>query len=83
LVPNGDGTYMELDPDGTPRGVWHWDDENEEWVFDEDIPFGKPNPATQDGITAMAAALALAALALFGVVVVRGKVENGGLRMEN
>jgi hypothetical protein len=40
LVPTDDGTFIEMGPDGVPLGEWHWDPENEEWIFDEYPPLG-------------------------------------------
>jgi len=29
-----------FDDDGTPLGMWTWDEENEEWIFEEYVPLG-------------------------------------------
>ena len=54
LVPYEDG-FIELDENGTPIGVWKWDDDTEMWVFEEDVPtsgwtnpISKENPKTGD-----------------------------------
>ena len=39
LIPDGDG-WIELDEDGVPLGKWDWDDEEEIWIFDEEVPLG-------------------------------------------
>jgi hypothetical protein len=36
LIPNGSGSYIELDEDGTPQGEWQLDDD--EWIFDDTTP---------------------------------------------
>ena len=43
-----DGNYVEIGLDGTPLGEWHWDEENEEWVFDEYPPPLAALPNTGD-----------------------------------
>ena len=37
LEPEGD-TFVEYDEDGVPLGIWTYDEELEEWVFEEFIP---------------------------------------------
>ena len=39
LVQNGD-TWLELDDLGVPLGEWHWDDDEEMWIFDPFPPLG-------------------------------------------
>jgi LPXTG-motif cell wall-anchored protein len=39
-VWNDDGYWIELDEDGIPLGIWKWDPEEEEWIFDDEIPLG-------------------------------------------
>jgi hypothetical protein len=62
VAPNDDGTYLELDSDGTPLGKWDWDDDSGRWVY-EPIPQGgiKVNPKTGER-NALADVLMLAAL---------------------
>jgi hypothetical protein len=38
LVPNENGGYLEIGPDGTPLGEWRQDPETGEWIFDEFTP---------------------------------------------
>ena len=35
---DGNLIFIELGPDGVPLGVWHWDEDEELWVFDEEVP---------------------------------------------
>ena len=37
LIPDGEG-WIELDEDGVPLGRWEWDEDEEMWMFDEDVP---------------------------------------------
>ena len=39
LVPNGDGSYYEIDENGVALGIWH-QDEDGVWIFDEMVPLG-------------------------------------------
>jgi len=38
LIPNGLMSYMEVDDDGVPVGVWTWDEEAQKWIFDSFQP---------------------------------------------
>ena len=43
LEQDEDGNWIEFDEDGIPLGMWHWDDDEEEWLFelfDEELPLG-------------------------------------------
>ena len=47
LVPGENGTWIELDEAGVPLGIWTWDEEEEEWVFEElPVPLGALMPQT-------------------------------------
>ncbi|MDR0906496.1 MAG: InlB B-repeat-containing protein [Oscillospiraceae bacterium] len=53
VVPGDDGSYIELDEDGTPRGEWHWNDDAGAWIYDEypplgDLPIIDASPKTGD-----------------------------------
>ena len=37
MVPDGGG-FLEIGEDGVPLGRWDWDDEQQMWIFDEDVP---------------------------------------------
>lgn len=38
---DGSTYFVEFDPDGVPLGEWHWDDIEEEWIFDDfETPLG-------------------------------------------
>jgi hypothetical protein len=40
LIPI-DGGYAYLDVNGSPLGIWSWDDEQQEWIFDDsDVALG-------------------------------------------
>ena len=39
LVPNGDGSYYEIDENGVALGRWY-QDEDGVWIFDEMVPLG-------------------------------------------
>jgi hypothetical protein len=38
IVPSDNGTFIELDEDGTPLGEWKYDPEQNAWIFDEYPP---------------------------------------------
>ena len=40
LVPNGPGSFIEVDGNGTPLGEWKWNPDTQEWVFNEYPPLG-------------------------------------------
>jgi hypothetical protein len=65
LVPGDDGTFIEIGPDGTPLGEWHWDPVEEEWIFEEYPPLGD-YPPTGDS-------------SLIGWVVIGGVAAAGAL----
>jgi len=46
LVENEDGSFTEIDEAGVPLGSWNWDDEEEVWIFDEDVPLAAMMPRT-------------------------------------
>ena len=45
LIQDGDG-WIELDEDGVPLGRWTWDEDEEMWIFEEDIPLADALPNT-------------------------------------
>jgi len=47
LRANDDGTFVELDENGIPLGIWHYNDKLGEWVYD-DYQHPKPLPKTGD-----------------------------------
>ncbi|MDR1193367.1 MAG: VWA domain-containing protein [Peptococcaceae bacterium] len=50
LVPQDDGSFIELDADGVPLGRWTQDPDTGEWIFDEFPPLGAfDSPQTSDG----------------------------------
>jgi hypothetical protein len=60
LVPQEDGSYLELDEDGVPLGAWRYDPETDEWIFDEFPPLGDfEPPPTDDELTSGSPALLL------------------------
>jgi hypothetical protein len=65
LIPGDDDSYVEIDEDGVPLGVWRWDPEEETWIFEEMPPLGDL-PATgmligeEDGRGGPPSAIALA-----------------------
>ena len=50
-----EGGWIEFDDEGTALGVWVWDEELEEWIFDEDVPLGALTPKTGDNAVLMVA----------------------------
>ena len=39
VIPGDDeDTFIEYDEEGVPLGVWHWDNDEEQWIFDEFAP---------------------------------------------
>ena len=38
VVPGDEGMFIELDENGVPLGEWHWDEEENVWIFDEYPP---------------------------------------------
>jgi fimbrial isopeptide formation D2 family protein len=41
LIPGPNGGYIEIDENGVPLGEWHWDEEEERWIFDEYPPLDR------------------------------------------
>jgi hypothetical protein len=67
IEEQNDGSYIEFDDNNTPRGEWHWDNDDNEWVFNEYPPPLIDFPATGDpgpGIYA-AAAIIMAACVIY------------------
>jgi hypothetical protein len=48
LSPGSDGVYLEIGPDGTPLGEWHWDEQQQVWIFEEYAPLGLPHAGNSD-----------------------------------
>ena len=72
-----EGHYLELNEDGVPLGEWHWDDEEEMWIFDEDIPLGALPRTGYSGV--QAPALILFGLSLCGAVIaMRSAIRKRG-----
>ena len=72
LIPDGDG-WLELDENGVPLGSWAWDNEEDMWIFDEDIPLGNL-PQTGDNGMGITTLLLLLGLSLLGIgVTLRSK----------
>lgn len=40
LVYTEDGGFIEIDDEGTPIGIWTYDEDNDTWIFDEIVPLG-------------------------------------------
>jgi hypothetical protein len=60
LVPQEDGSFIELDEEGVPLGTWTRDPETYEWIFEEFPPLGSFDiPKTGDAGIGAALALAL------------------------
>jgi hypothetical protein len=38
LIPLDDGGFLEIDENGVPLGTWKYDEEEEAWIFDEEVP---------------------------------------------
>ncbi|MDR3277326.1 MAG: VWA domain-containing protein [Oscillospiraceae bacterium] len=74
LVPEEDGTYLELDEDGTPLGYWTQDPDTGEWIFDPIVPLGEL-PATGDNGAALWIAIAASAALGAAAVGTRKKVK--------
>jgi hypothetical protein len=75
-----DGTYLELDENGTPLGAWRWDDGEARWIFDE-LPLAgvRANPRTGNNtpVSAAGALIALGGLAAAKITARRsGKGEK-------
>jgi len=53
---DGNISFIEFDDMGVPLGSWHWDEDEEVWIFDEDVPLGvweqRENPQTGDSTSA-------------------------------
>jgi hypothetical protein len=79
LVQLDDDTWLMIDEDGIPLGVWTWDDEEEIWIFDEDIPLGTLDmPVT--GYTRLTDYLGfLGLLLLIAGLIIRIRVLNQSL----
>jgi len=72
LIPDGPsgGSYIELDDNGTPQGTWTWDNDDEVWIFDPNVPQGPITAGIlpQTGLSTHATIIA----ALFNIVVGAG-----------
>ena len=69
LVPNDNGGYIEFDENGTPLGIWTWNEDTEEWIFDKYVPLGGL-PHTGDSLAPLVT-LALSALLVSGLFIER------------
>jgi hypothetical protein len=58
-VPNDSG-YIEVDADGIPQGEWHWDPDDEIWVYEE---YPQKGDVVKTGDMPYAAAYAVSAAA--------------------
>jgi hypothetical protein len=71
LVPQGDGSYLEIDEEGVPLGMWSYDPEKEAWIFDEEVPLANL-PQTGESLPAAGFAhlwiLPLLSLLWFGLI---------------
>jgi hypothetical protein len=38
LIPLDGGGFLEIDEDGVPLGTWKYDDDEEAWIFDDEVP---------------------------------------------
>jgi uncharacterized repeat protein (TIGR01451 family) len=86
LTPLEDGRYLELDEDGTPLGTWRWDDDEGEWIFDDEIPFGTPdtpekrNPTTGDPFVLILELLGVSLVFMGGLIItyiqLRSKIKG-------
>jgi hypothetical protein len=74
-VPQSDGSFLEIGPDGTPTGEWHWDPDEEEWIYDEYPPAGDFPPTGDDSMLVWAV-LGGAAAAGALVITARGRVKR-------
>jgi len=60
LVPDDNGTFIELDDSGVPLGTWTWDTDEEMWIFDPVVPLSAMPQANmpQTGLANLAALFA-------------------------
>ena len=62
------GTYIEIDENGVPRGEWHWDEDEGMWIFDEYPPrVGLPNTG---GVDNTVDSVLLLGFSLFGLCLI-------------
>ena len=73
IVPNGPGSFIEMDENDVPLGEWRWDDDTETWIFDEYPPLGTALPKTgmNGASTNLFFLVSLTLLAVSAVFVVR------------
>ena len=76
LIQDDDG-WIELDENGIPLGRWEWDEEEEMWVLDEDIPLGGLPYTGGDGLSSQLFFLMGAFLLTMGMALRVGKRKHG------
>ena len=64
LVPDDYGCYIEIDENGVPQGKWHYDEEEDVWIFEAFPPLGN---VPQTGNGAASTYLLLMGVALIGI----------------
>lgn len=80
LVEMGDNVYVEISEDGTPLGTWTYDDEDDEWIFDDEVPLGYATPLPQTGGVSPVLIITLALIGLLFLIlgiVLRKRGSNG------
>jgi LPXTG-motif cell wall-anchored protein len=70
-----DFTYIELDEDGIPLGVWRYDEDEDIWIFDDDIPLGMLPQTGKDDLTPFILLLTLGGLLLLLAGIVKKRRE--------
>ena len=77
MVLDGD-SWMEYDENGVPLGIWTWDEELEEWIFQDDIPLGYLPPTGDAGAPVYLIFLMGASLLGIGLTLKFGRRKRGG-----
>jgi hypothetical protein len=70
LVPTDEGTYIELDPEGTPLGEWRWSPDDGTWIFEELPPMGDYPPRTGDELSVVWTALFVTGAGTLATIIV-------------
>ena len=75
LIPDGDG-WIELDEDNVPLGRWDWDDDEDMWIFDDDVPLAGLPKTGDSGVPVYMLLLMGASLSGLGVALSLGRKKR-------
>ncbi|MFV0528007.1 MAG: InlB B-repeat-containing protein [Lachnospiraceae bacterium] len=70
LVPSGNGTYVEIGDNGTPKGEWQYDEGSNTWIYKK-YPLLSGAPQTGDASESPLLFAALGVVCVVGVLILR------------